>query len=282
MISLQYDAAEGWLSKVVSSFYRFEYSGDAMRELERADRAQFRFSLGNAGHYEFAAGHSRPSYPVTILAPTSAPVTAVADCPQTIAGWGMHPAGWAGLMGPQGAEKCDDAFDATGIFGDAMLALREQLIACGPDNARLFALLKAAAGEIFSQINHAPFAFTAIVDEWLTDNIDHDIAELVDKTQLSQRQLERITRRYYGMPPKKLARKYRALRAAQILSRGDDLGASQFGSSFYDQSHLVREVKQFTGLTPGQLQSGQAQLTKATMDGRRAMSGKVTKLVSDS
>ena len=51
---------------------------------------------------------------------------------------------------------------------------------------------------------------------------------------------------------------------------------------YADQSHLIREVKQFTGLTPGQLRSGQSKLTRATMDGRRSLGGKVSPLVSDS
>ena len=36
------------------------------------------------------------------------------------------------------------------------------------------------------------------------------------------------------------------------------------------------------GLTPGQLRNGQSQLTRATMDGRRSLEGKVSPLVSDS
>lgn len=282
MISLHYDAAEGSLSKVVSSFYRFDYEGNDLRELERADRAQFRFSLKESGHYEFAAGHTRPSFPVTILAPTSAHVTSVADCPQTIVGWGMHPAGWVTLMGKSGADRTDDAIDASEIFGDSILELREQLIACGQNNQALFALMKDAARELFAETDKAPFEFTAIVDNWLTNNVEHDISELTQSTALSQRQLERVTKRYYGMPPKKLARKYRALRAAQMLSRGDDLENSELGLSFYDQSHLVREIKQFTGLTPSQLKSGEGKLTKATMDGRHGLAGRVDKLVSDS
>ncbi|HEV7233499.1 MAG TPA: helix-turn-helix domain-containing protein, partial [Sphingorhabdus sp.] len=101
-------------------------------------------------------------------------------------------------------------------------------------------------------------------------------------TGLSQRQLERMTKRFYGMAPKKLARKYRALRAAQILAHGDSLDDAGLGLAFYDQSHLIREVKQFTGLTPGQLRDGQSELTRATMDGRRSLSGKVSPLISES
>lgn len=282
MISLKYEAAEGPLSQCVSSFYRFEYEGSDMRELERADRAQFRFSLRGAGHYEFDGGHTRPSYPVTILGPTTAPVTSVANCNQTILGWGMQPAGWAALMGKDAEKWTNNAFDACDIFGDSILELREKLFDCSPNDNKVFAILRDAANEIFGDLKQAPFEFTRIVDNWLTDNIDHDIMQLVDASGLSQRQLERTTKRFYGAPPKKLARKYRALRAAQMLASGDSLDESEMSMAFYDQSHLVREVKQFTGLTPSQLRSGEAELTKATMKGRKSMTGKVGKLISDS
>src|SRR3546814_8806389 len=50
-----------------------------------------------------------------------------------------------------------------------------------------------------------------------------------------------------------LARKYRAVRAASALARGEGLDSAQLGDAFYDQSHLIREIKRFAGATPGQL-----------------------------
>jgi hypothetical protein len=45
MINLQYEAPIEALTPFVSSFYRFEYDGEARTELERANRAQFWVSL---------------------------------------------------------------------------------------------------------------------------------------------------------------------------------------------------------------------------------------------
>ncbi|MEE9432814.1 MAG: helix-turn-helix domain-containing protein [Sphingorhabdus sp.] len=281
MISLEYQAAGENLAGLVSSFYRFDYEGDNLSELERADRAQFRFQLRGTGHYRFSAGHKITGHPVTIFGPTTAPVTAIADCPQTIVGWGMEPAGWAALMGSDSERWVDNAFDASDVFGDTVIELRQRLIETA-DMQSQFDIMQRAATDIFAKLDHAPFEFTAIVDSWLIEDQDHVLATLIDASGLSQRQLERMTKRYYGLPPKKLARKYRALHAAQILAQGDSLDDSELGLAFYDQSHLVREVKQFTGMTPTQLRAGKAELTKATMRGRKAMDGKVSKLISDS
>lgn len=281
MIELQYEAPNEELAPFVSSFYRFDYRGHELNEIERADRAQFRFMLHGRGHYRFAAGHQRPACPVTIIGPTTAPFDSISSGPLTIFGWGMTAAGWASLMGAAADKWVDEAFDARSIFGDAVMTLRTELTKAENIKAQ-FAIAQAAAAHIFTQSDLAPFQFTQIIDHWLLANVDHDIASLEAATGLATRQLERTTRRYYGMPPKKLARKYRALLAAHKLAAGDSLDDTELGLSFYDQSHLIREIKQFTGLTPTQLKTGQSQLTAATMRERGKLAGKVSPLISES
>ncbi|MGB5076753.1 MAG: helix-turn-helix domain-containing protein [Sphingorhabdus sp.] len=281
MIDVQYEAPDGRLASLISSLYRLDYEGDDFSEIERADRAQFRFQLRGVGEYHFSSGEIAPTYPVTVIGPTTAPVIARAHCPLTIFGWGMLPAGWVALMGNDAENYVDKAFDARIIFGQWIMEIRDQLIA-NPEFADQIELGCLAAEHIFRFKTTAPFEFTSKVDSWLAKLSDPDVEDLLVSTGLSLRQLERMTKRYYGMPPKKLARKYRALRAAQALAHGDSLDDAGLGLAFYDQSHLIRELKQFTGLTPSQLRAGQSRLTQATMEGRRSLGGKVGSLISES
>jgi hypothetical protein len=149
MIELQYEAPNEGLAPFVSSFYRFDYEGTALKELERADRAQFRFMLRGRGHYHFAAGHQRPTWPVTIIGPTTAPVEAISGEPLTIFGWGMTPAGWASLMGSEAEKWSDEAFDARRIFGDAIMDLRQQLVDASDAKAQ-FKILPSQTGRRLS------------------------------------------------------------------------------------------------------------------------------------
>jgi AraC-like DNA-binding protein len=279
VIEVQYEAPDGRLAGLISSFYRLDYRGDDFCEIERADRAQLRFQLLGEGEYHFANGEIAPTFPVTVIGPTTAPVTAKAGTSLSIFGWGMNPAGWAALMGSAEADYIDRAFDARLIFGDWIMQVREELVTA-QDFAEQIELGCIAAESVFRYKATAPFEFIRKVDNWLTH--DSDVEALAAATGLSQRQLERMTKRHYGMPPKKLARKYRALKAAQLLAHGDSLDDAGLGLAFYDQSHLIREVKQFTGLTPSQLRDGQSELTRRTMDGRRSLGGKVSPLVSES
>lgn len=281
MLDVCYEAPGERLAELVSSFYRLDFAGDHFSELERADRAQFRFQLKGHGEYHFADGTMSSSFPVTIIGPTTAPVLAQSDCPLSIFGWGMPTAGWVALMGSTAGAYVDKALDARHIFGDWIMEIRDELIAAS-DFEEQVEIGCLAAENIFRHKSAAPFEFTSMVDAWLISDGDPSVESLAAQSGLSQRQLERMTKRYYGLPPKKLARKYRALRAAQSLAHGDSLDETGLALAFYDQSHLIREVKQFTGLTPGQLRSGQSPLTRATMKGRRALGGKVSPLVSES
>jgi AraC-like DNA-binding protein len=281
MISLEYETPSAELAPLISSFYRFEYHGAPTGELERADRAQFRFYLHGKSEYRFAKGNVDSGHPVTIVGPTSAPCTTWAQGDVTIFGWGITPAGWAALMGTQAGRWTDRAFDARIIFGEPIMELHQALTECIDLNEQVV-LAQRAVTEIYKNVDTAPFEFTTIVDNWLASNPDPQISDLATQTGLSIRQLERITRRFYGMPPKMLSRKYRALRAAHILASGDSLDDSSLAFAFYDQSHLIREVKQFTGLTPSQLKSGASLLTDATIRGRGDMRGKVDPLISES
>ena len=71
-----------------------------------------------------------------------------------------------------------------------------------------------------------------------------------------------------------------AVRAASALARGEDLASAKLGDAFYDQSHLIREIKRFAGATPGQL-ARPSRYTEATATGRKNLAGKVSPIVSD-
>src|SRR3546814_13889744 len=92
---------------------------------------------------------------------------------------------------------------------------------------------------------------------------------------MSIRAVARMTRHYYGLSPRMLARKYRAVRTAAAIARGETRDAAALGDAFYDQSHLIRETKRFTGATPGQLRKP-SPYTPAPTRGRKPPPGQVT------
>lgn len=95
--------------------------------------------------------------------------------------------------------------------------------------------------------------FARTVDAWLSRKPIPPVESLVADSRLSRRQVERNCKALYGYPPKVLARKSRALCAAALIAAHPDEEFDWVESGFYDQPHMIREVKHFTGMTPGQI-----------------------------
>lgn len=276
---LQYFPPDPDLAEMVSSFYFVRVDLPLFDESERADRPQFRIMDVPKGEYVFPDGYRFPAGRATIIGPTSGSVRAIAPGPLRMYGFGLMPAGWATLMGAHADKLTDRAIDAADLFGDW---IEEVVDAIGnaADTAERLVIGNNFVREILKKNEPAPVWFTRTVDQWLTGSANPHVPELVEATGMSIRSVERMTKHYYGLSPRMLARKYRAVRAASALARGEKLDDAELGDAFYDQSHLIREIKRFAGATPGQL-ARPSSYVEATAKGRKQLAGKVSPMVSE-
>ncbi|MEO6715751.1 MAG: AraC family transcriptional regulator [Novosphingobium sp.] len=77
------------------------------------------------------------------------------------------------------------------------------------------------------------------------------IADIARDIGIEQRQLERIVRRDFGMAPKKVLRRARALdMASHLRGVADDAEAEELALRYFDQSHLIHEFTDLFGMTP--------------------------------
>lgn len=279
-LALEYAPPADDLKELISSFYWFRIDIEEGEQVERADRAQFRFILKGGGGWEFRDGNFMEASAVTIIGPTTGPSTGKFQGPLEIFGAGLQPAGWGSLMGADGEKHTDRLIDATAIFGEGLMDVHLALAAAETMEAKV-AIGNEFARKLLQRADPAPFWFTRLVDDWLTGSPSPDINDLIEASGLSKRQVERMTKRFYGSPPKLLARKYRALRAASALVRHEAETGDLLEDGFYDQSHLIREIKQFTGITPGKMSEAPPELNQEIAEGRKKLSGKVSKLISD-
>jgi methylphosphotriester-DNA--protein-cysteine methyltransferase len=102
------------------------------------------------------------------------------------------------------------------------------------------------------------------VSRWVSRDFYPDIDQLYSKLDMSRSTAARLIKRYFGCAPKLLMRKYRALRAATVMVDPYATAEmrSQFESAFYDQPHMIREIRQFAGRTPGTLDSSNAKVMR--------------------
>lgn len=158
--------------------------------------------------------------------------------------------------------------DELGLPGEAALQMLER--ESDPENwlqlleGLIRRIVDAAGGETPDPIT-TRFETLAFADPTAS------IAEFARDCGIDQRRLERIVRRDFGMPPKQVLRRARALDMASSL-RGvaDQAEAEELHLRYYDQSHLIRDFTQLFGVSPRQFVASPQPILTLTLESRQA------------
>ena len=276
-VRMQYFAPPGPLRRYFGSIYLFSSSVDHYSDVTRADVPQLRFMLSGTGHYHFHDGRVAQTPDICILGPTMGATRFDLDTPARVLGVSLLPAGWLSLGGRDANLFIDQVFDPRPSRDGAFSTMLSDLLAMDDDEAMVKHCWSVLSDWIVP-LPSSTWRMLEEVDAWLMGEGSPRIEVLVERTGLSHRQLARLTNRYYGCPPKLLARKYRALRcSARIALDGHSWQDLCEDGRFYDQSHFIREIKHFVGLTPHQLQTEPTAVAQLTLL-RRSLGGDVALL----
>lgn len=161
----------------------------------------------------------------------------------------------SGVSVASGAPAASDASRASGIEGDG--------VRCASARSAVRALDAVLARHL---MRAAPIDPLAMAAGRLLLREPRPIADVARRLGVSPRHLTRTFRRGIGLTPKMFARISRFQRVAALLD-GDGLGGEVLAGvalacGYYDQSHLVRDVRAFAGGTPVAL--------RAALDGELA------------
>lgn len=97
------------------------------------------------------------------------------------------------------------------------------------------------------------------------------IAEFAEMHGTSTRTVERCVKRDFGLTPKQVQRRARALdMAALLLGVSREEEEADIRLSYFDQSHLSREMHYFFGMTPGELRAKPHPLLRITTEIRQS------------
>ena len=135
---------------------------------------------------------------------------------------------------------------------------------------RLAARLRLLEGELLRRLEAFSFAQNsraiAALDLLQAAESPPRIASVARAVGLSPRQLERTFRREVGLTPKHYSRLLRFRRMLGALDRADPRWADLAALTGYsDQPHLVREFREFAGLTPQSYLAGQTPFAAALL-----------------
>ncbi|MBX9665344.1 MAG: helix-turn-helix domain-containing protein [Novosphingobium sp.] len=116
-----------------------------------------------------------------------------------------------------------------------------------------------------------PDPVAASVEAAAFTNPEISVALLAQQCGTEQRKLERQIRRDFGMPPKQVLRRARALdMASHLRGVADRDEAEALALRYYDQSHLIREFTALFGMSPRQFVDSPQPLMTLSLETRQA------------
>ena len=174
-------------------------------------------------------------------------------------GASLTPLGWAALSNRPANEMIDRLTPAGELLGEEITIFAAELTARyrggTVSGAEACEALGAWIRKNLKPVSSAHALLIGQTFAWLSTSLNPNVEALFEQLDYSRRQSERLVARYFGFAPAALARRYRAIRSANLLSQPDltDEGEAEIAAAFYDQPHMIREIRRYCGYTPTRL-----------------------------
>ena len=156
-------------------------------------------------------------------------------------------------------------------FGPTVEALLDPAsIDCGPEDWLL--TLEASIRRIAEHAGRAqPDPITEQFEALSLNNPGASISDFARENGIEQRRLERLIRRDFGLAPKQVLRRARALdMASHLRGVADHAEADELALRYYDQSHLIREFTELFGMSPRQFVAKPQPIMTLGLESRQA------------
>lgn len=182
----------------------------------------------------------------------------------------LRPGTGSALLGTRASDFCDRLLtcDELGLPGEAAVRSLER----SSDPEEWLVMLEDMIRGVVQRAGGArPDPISARFEALAFSDPAASVADFAEDCGITQRQLERIIRRDFGMPPKQVLRRARALDMASYL-RGvaDGEEANELELRYYDQSHLIREFTQLFGMSPKQFVARPQPVLTLALESRQA------------
>jgi AraC-like DNA-binding protein len=144
-----------------------------------------------------------------------------------------------------GADLRDRVVPLDEVLGVGARELRERL-----DDTGSAAEARRILSSALEPPPDPPGAIQLAIEAMTREHGAVDIDWVADQAGMSARQFRRRCMEESGLAPKHLARVLRFQRACQLAARGESWLRVAAEAGYFDQAHLIRDFREFTGLTP--------------------------------
>jgi hypothetical protein len=248
------------LAAAVNTFYVIETDIVRVDEVLPAYSAQLVLVVRGQVRLTYAGGRTAPLTGVALITPQLRSAACALEGPVLLVGASCTALGWQMITNLPADEVHDRPIPAPEVLTAEQIAALETEMAALAAGRTAPEDLCAALGTVIAQ---APFALrddhVALVEaftQWLGSGVDPPLADLYGAGAGSPRQMQRIARRFFGVPPAQALKRHRAIRAAMLLAhpaQSETLRLEMMGS-YFDQAHLIRDIRRYAGRTLRQLQ----------------------------
>jgi len=243
---------------LVHTFYTITTAAGRIEEAVPAYSAQLLVMVRGRVRFTYADGSTGTSARVSINAPQMRAARAVLEGPVLQIGASLTHVAWQRLANLPADEVHDRLLPARTVLTPAQIAALEAAAdechagRIAPEDVCAVLTEVIAAGPHAVRPDHE--AVVEAIGRWLASGFDPALADLYASVSISPRQVQRICRRFFGVAPAQVLKRFRALRAAMLLSQpGISREAhDQLMATFFDQAHLIRDIRRYTGRTPSQ------------------------------
>ncbi len=235
-----------------STFYRATFTiagGGRVRDFLQPEWANLRFFSGAAPHARVVGRTETLNARFTATGPSALPTEFHLGTTR-MWGVGLFPLGWAKFIAVPAGQMANALVDgeAHPAYGD-FAHLPAILFDDEPDDETEYRRIIAC----FLALNrpHRDQERIVAVHAALVDPMLSSVAEMAERSGLSQRTLERLCHRAFGFSPKVLLRRQRVMRSltAFMLSKRRNW-SDTIDPHFHDQAHFVRDFRAFMTMSP--------------------------------
>jgi AraC-like DNA-binding protein len=249
----------------ISAYFRLRFDYPHIEEIERADVGYLRFTLQGTGYYEYAPRERYYDCPATILGPSTKKARYALEGPLESFGCVLGPAFWGGIIAGDAHHFANRVTDAAQLLGPEIHKVTKALAQAG-DTVAMAATVDAFLIERIKPLPADHALAIAAISHWLSQDPTPPPEVLYGACAQSSRQVMRYANRFFGAPPKMLARKFRALRTASRIVGTRGRVPETIVADYSDRAHMSREVKHFTGVTPRGLQINSSPIMQISLE----------------
>lgn len=241
------------LRRYVSTYYFFDFKSDSgeLEDLLHPEWGSARYTLSGSARGSIVGEPPVPTPDVNITGPTGKAARIFFE-ELSLVGIGLLPLGWHRLIGcpaERWANKVSQIERTPEFELFQTIWVEMQGMSDPEEMAALFdrILLRAIAGadplEVEIENIHEAMASPDI----------RSVADLAEATGVAQQRLERLCRRVFGFPPKRLLRRQRFLRTLGSVIMDPELKwSAALDDQYFDQAHFNRDFQEFMGMSPSQ------------------------------